>query len=69
MTRNPRNNEQDERSESEKRLAEKAEAVIERIIKDRPHLRSVREAMKREEEPTDEFAQEFLKAFRQRLQS
>jgi hypothetical protein len=44
------------------------ESVIGEIINDHPHLRVVRESIRRDEEPADKFAREFLRVFRKRLQ-
>ena len=44
------------------------EAIMEGILRDHPHLRTAREAARRDEEPTHEFAHEFLSVFRKRLQ-
>jgi hypothetical protein len=60
---------EDDRTERQTRIAAQAETVIESILKDKPHLRSIRDANRKEEEPTDRFAREFLRVFRQRLQA
>lgn len=50
------------------KIAEQVESIIEEILSDHPHLRGVRESIRRDEEPTGEFAHEFLRVFRKRLQ-
>lgn len=60
---------EDDRTERQTRIATQAETVIESILKDKPHLRLIRAASRKEQEPTDRFAQEFLRVFRQRLQA
>jgi hypothetical protein len=50
------------------KVAEQVETIMENILRDHPHLRTAREAARRDEEPSHEFAHEFLRVFRQRLQ-
>lgn len=56
-------------NERNDKIVAQAEAIITKILRDHPQLRAVREIMRRGEEPTDKFAREFLKVFRQRMQS
>ncbi|MCK1606505.1 MULTISPECIES: hypothetical protein [unclassified Bradyrhizobium] len=52
----------------EARTTAQVESVIEEILSDHDHLRAVRESIRRDEEPADKFAREFLGVFRTRLQ-
>lgn len=50
------------------KVAAQVEAIMAKILHDHPQLRSAREAARRDEEPTHDFAHEFLREFRKRLQ-
>jgi hypothetical protein len=50
------------------RVEAQVELVVGEIINDLPHLRVVRESIRRDEEPADKFSREFLRVFRKRLQ-
>ena len=50
------------------KVVAQVEAIMEDILRDHPHLRAAREAARRDEEPTHEFAHDFLTVFRKRLQ-
>jgi hypothetical protein len=56
------NNQQTEKT------ADQVALVMEQILSDHPHLRTARESIRRDDEPTDKFAREFLRVFRHRLQ-
>jgi hypothetical protein len=50
------------------KVTSQVEVIMKKILHDHPHLRAVREAARRDEEPTHDFAHEFLREFRKRLQ-
>lgn len=50
------------------KVTAQVEVIMNRILHDHPHLRSAREVARRDEEPTHDFAHEFLREFRKRLQ-
>jgi hypothetical protein len=58
----------DIKDEGNGKVAAQVETIMESILNDHPHLRAAREAARRDEEPTHEFAHEFLSVFRKRLQ-
>lgn len=47
---------------------EQVDSIMNQIVHDYPHLRMAHDAGIRADERPDEFAQEFLQAFRRRLQ-
>lgn len=51
------------------KVAAQVDAIMEKILHDHPHLKSAREAARRDEEPGHDFSHEFLREFRKRLQS
>jgi len=58
----------DERTVRKEKIDAQAESIIGEILRDRPKLRSIREANSKDDEPANSFAQEFLNGFRQKLQ-
>ena len=55
--------------QAREKIVAQVESVIDGIFRDHPQLASIRKSMRRDEEPADKFASEFLRAFKQRLQS
>lgn len=56
-------------SQQAEETAAQVELVMNQILSDHPHLRVARDSVRREDEPADKFAREFLRVFRHRLQS
>jgi hypothetical protein len=50
------------------KIAAQVESVIDEIFRNHPQLASIRKSMRRDQEPADQFASEFLRVFKQRLQ-
>jgi len=57
-----------EGAERREKIANQVESVIREILRGHPQLAAIRSAMRRDEEPSDKFAREFLRVFKQRLQ-
>jgi hypothetical protein len=68
MTNERKNSGEIKSDDRREKIARQVESVIDGVFRNHPQLASIRKSMRRDEEPADKFAREFLRVFKQRLQ-